>query len=158
MRSWFLKRGYTEKLIENEMRKVKFCGQEGRKKAKGVKGTPFIVTYNPQLKHLGRIINQNIYFLNMNEETKKVFTPRPMVSFRSPRQISSYLVRAKFYPLERVVTSTKCGKKRCEVCVNVSETITFTSNVTGETHEANHKLTCDDNSFIYLFFCKCCGK
>ena len=49
----------------------------------------------------------------MNEETKKVFSPRPMVSFRSPRKISSYLVRAKLNPLDRVVGSTKYGKKRC---------------------------------------------
>ena len=136
MKSWFLKRGYPEKLIENEMRKVKF-GKEGIKKAKGVKGIPFVVTYHPQLKNLGRIINQNIYLLNMNEETKKVFSPRPMVSFRSPRKTSSYLVRAKLYPLDRVVGSTKCGKKRCEVCMNVSETNTFTSNVTLETSQ-NH--------------------
>ena len=94
----------------------------------------------------------------MNEETKKVFSPRPMVSFRSPRKISSYLVRAKLYPLDRVVGSTKCGKKRCEVCMNVSETNTFTSNVTGETYKINHKLTCDDNCLIYLLSCKCCGK
>ena len=157
MKSWFLKRGYPEKLIENEMRKVKF-GKEGIKKAKGVKGIPFVVTYHPQLKNLGRIINQNIYLLNMNEETKKVFSPRPMVSFRSPRKTSSYLVRAKLYPLDRVVGSTKCGKKRCEVCMNVSETNTFTSNVTGETYKINHKLTCDDNCLIYLLSCKCCGK
>ena len=39
MKSWFLKRGYPEKLIENEMRKVKF-GKEGIKRAKGVKGIP----------------------------------------------------------------------------------------------------------------------
>ena len=49
----------------------------------------------------------------MNEETKKVFSPRPMVSFRSPPKISSYLVRAKLYPLD-IAGSTKCGKKRCE--------------------------------------------
>ena len=55
MKSWFLKREYTEKLIENEMRKVRFC-KEGIKKAKGVKGIPFVVTYHPQLKNLGRII------------------------------------------------------------------------------------------------------
>ena len=48
----------------------------------------------------------------MNEETKKVFAPRPMVSFRSPHKISSYPVRAKLYLLDRVVGSTKCGKKR----------------------------------------------
>ena len=69
----------------------------------------------------------------MNKETKKVFSPRPVVSHRSPHKISSYLVRAMLYPLDRVVGSTKCGKKRCEVCMNVSETNTFTSNVTGET-------------------------
>ena len=37
MKSWFLKREYPEKLIENEIRKVKF-GKERLKKAKGVKG------------------------------------------------------------------------------------------------------------------------
>ena len=72
MKSWFLKREYPEKLIENKMRKVKFC-KEGIKKAKGVKGIPFALTYHPQLKKLGRIINQNIYLLNMNDQTKKYF-------------------------------------------------------------------------------------
>ena len=32
----------------------------------------------------------------MSEETKKVFSPRPVFSFRSPRKITSYLVRAIF--------------------------------------------------------------
>ena len=43
-----------------------------------------------------------------------------MVLFRSPSKTSSYLVRAKLYPLDRVIGSTNCGKKRCEVCVNVT--------------------------------------
>ena len=46
MKSWFLKREYPEKLIENEMRWVEFC-KEGIKNAKGVKGIPFLVTYQP---------------------------------------------------------------------------------------------------------------
>ena len=94
----------------------------------------------------------------MNEETKKIFSPRPMVSFTIPRIISSYLVRAKLCLLDRVVGSTICGKKRCEVCMNISETNTFTSNVTGEKYKINIKLTCDDSCLIYLFSCKCCGK
>ena len=55
MKSWFLKRGYPEKLIENEMRKVKF-GKEGTKKAKGVKGVPSVVTY--LWFHLGLLVKQ----------------------------------------------------------------------------------------------------
>ena len=54
MKSWFLKRGYPEKRIENEMRKVKF-GKEGIKKAKGVKGIPHPIKKsreNNKSKHL----------------------------------------------------------------------------------------------------------
>ena len=69
MKSWFLKREYPDKLIENEIRKVKFCKEEVEK-AKIVKDVPFVVTYHPQLKNLGRIINKNIYLLNMNGEIK----------------------------------------------------------------------------------------
>ena len=157
MKSWFFKREYPEKLIENEIRKVKL-GKEGLKKAKGVKDIPFVVTYQPHLKNLERIINQNIYLLNMNEKTKKVISPQPIISLRNPRKISSYLVRAKLSPLDGVVWSTICGKKRCEVCMNVSEMNTFTSNVTNETHKIYHKLTCDDNCLIYLLSCKCYAK
>ena len=69
----------------------------------------------------------------MNEDIKEMFSPRPMVLFRSPGKISSYLVRAKLYPLDRVVGSTKWSKKRCEVCLNICETSRFISNVPGKT-------------------------
>ena len=73
----------------------------------------------------------------MNEENRKVFLPRPMVSFYS-RKISDNLVRPKPYSLDRVIGSTKCGEKRCQVCMNVSELKKFTSKVTCETNKINH--------------------
>ena len=36
----------------------------------------------------------------MSREAKAVFSRGPMVSFRSARRISTYLVRAKSYPLK----------------------------------------------------------
>ena len=62
-----------------------------------------------------------------------MLTPKPMISFRSARKINSYLVRAKLYPEERTKVSFKCGSKGCEVYLNVNETSTFASTVTGET-------------------------
>lgn len=59
--------------------------------------------------------------------------------------------------LDRILRSTKCDKKHCEVCMNVCQLSKFTSsatkdhNVTGETHKTNHKLICDDTCFIYRF-------
>ena len=76
----------------------------------------------------------------MNEKTKKVFSPRPMISFRSPRKVSGYLVKAKLHRLDRILGSTRCGQKCCEVCVNVSETNTFISNFTGESNKKTHKI------------------
>ena len=64
----------------------------------------------------------------------------------------------KLYPIDRIVGSKGCGKKRCEVCVNVCETDTFSSTVTGETFKINHKLNCDNKCLIYLFTCECSGK
>ena len=72
----------------------------------------------------------------MNEEVWKTFSPGPMASFRKAWKLSSYLVRAKLYPLQRKVGSSKCGK-RCEVCNNVTDTSKFSSAVTGETFKIN---------------------
>ena len=94
----------------------------------------------------------------MNDEVKKVFQPGPMVSFRSPRNLSSYLVRAEMYPMERKTWSCKCKGNRCQVCLNVSETETFTSTVTHMSYKINHSFDCNDKCLIYLLTCKTCLK
>ena len=93
----------------------------------------------------------------MDEEVKRVFTPGAMISFRSSRKLSSYLVRAKLHPTKRVVGSFTCNKPRCLVCVNVTETNTFSTTVTGKTYKINHKFDCDKNCLVHLLTCKHCS-
>ena len=126
-----MKRGYHE-IINTEMNKVKFNVDNKRSNNTKERDT-FFVTIQPELKVLQNMINRHLYLLYMNDEVKRVFTPKPMVSFRSFRKISSHLVRAKLFPIERTVGSFRCGSKRCEVCKYITETDTFTSSVTGET-------------------------
>ena len=90
----------------------------------------------------------------MSREAKAVFLPGPMVSFRRAHRISSFLVRAKLYPLERCVSSRQCKKRRCEVFTNVTETDTFSSTVVGENFQINHELNCDDKCLVFLLKCK----
>ena len=97
MKSWVLKRGYPENIINEAMKKVKFS-EKGSKKFKGSKEVPFVVTYRPSLDCFSLIIKDNFNILYMSREAKAVFSPGPMVSFRCARRISSYLVRAKLYP------------------------------------------------------------
>ena len=94
----------------------------------------------------------------MNEDVKNVFTLPPMIYFHSARKLSSYLVRAKLYPLERTVGSVQCKGKRCQTCHNVKETETFTSTTTGQTFKINHKLNCNDKCLVYLLTFNVCLK
>ena len=156
LRSWSLKRGYPEKIIDTEMSKVKFNVHNKRSNDRLKKGIPFAVTFHPKLKVLQNIINKRLYLLYVNDEVKRVFTPKPLVSFRRCHKINSYLVRAKLYPIERAVGSFRCARKLCEVCKYITETDTFTSSVTGETYKINHRLDCIDKYLVHLLTCNKC--
>ena len=92
----------------------------------------------------------------MDNEDKRVFTLKPMISFWNAIKLRSNLVRAKLYPTERTVRSYKCGGKRCEVCINVNETSTFTSTVTGETYIINNIFGCNERCLVYFLICNKC--
>ena len=62
-----------------------------------------MLTYHPLLKKFNFIIRKHIHLLHMNEEVKKVFEPGPIVSIRSPRNLSSYIVIAKLYLREKEI-------------------------------------------------------
>ena len=79
----------------------------------------------------------------MDKEVKKVFTPKPMISFCSARKLSNYLLRPKMYPIDRNVRSKNCNSKRCEVSKNVNEASTLTSTLTGEIFTINYKFYCN---------------
>ena len=120
-------------------------------------GVPLVVTYNPNFKNLSFVIRKNLQFLYADPETKRVFMPTPFVSFRSARNLKSFLVRSKVYPLERKVGSTKCNGKRCQVCLSINKTDTFESFQTKQKYKINHHLNCNDKCLIYLFCSKVCG-
>ena len=60
--------------------------------------------------------------------------------------------------MERKTGSCKCKGNRCQVCLNVSETETFTSTVTHMSYKINHSFDCNDKCLIYLLTCKTCLK
>ena len=116
-----------------------------------------VVTCNPAFKNLSQVIRKNLQLLFAEEQVKKVFSPTPFVSFRSTRNLKSYLVRSKIYPLERKVGSEKCKSKRCLVCLNVSETDIFQSFQTKEQNKINDQPNCNNKCLIYFLLCKVCG-
>ena len=100
-KSLFPKTDYPKNMTDVKMEQNKFW-EKGSKNSKGSKGVlPFVVTYHPSLDCLKD--NLKIFYMRLN--AKAVFSPEPMVSFRSACKISSFLVRAKLYLLERFIGS-----------------------------------------------------
>ena len=120
MKSWFFYRDYPKTLIDTEVSKVKFLNSSGDKKKTKANGILLVITYHTLLKDFGKVINKHLHLLHMNDGVKKAFTTVPMMSFQGERKLSSYLVRAKLFPIERSAGSFKCNGKRCQVCINVT--------------------------------------
>ena len=155
MKSWFLNRGYPKTLIDLEVNKVRFPNTFGHKKTK-TNRIPLVITYLPLLKDFAKVLKKHMHLLQMNDEVKKAFTPGPMVSFQGVQKLSSYLVRAKLYPLERSVGSFKCNGKGCQVYINVTESNTFSRSVDKKEYVINHSFNCNDKCIIYLLTCNKC--
>ena len=120
-------------------------------------GVPLVLTHNPNFNNLSFWVCKNLQFLYAYPETKRVFTPATFVSFRSARNLRSFLVRSKVYSLERKVGSAKCNGKRYQVCLNINKTDTFESFQTKQKYKINYYLNCNGKCLIYLLSCKVCG-
>ena len=81
MKSWFLEEGYSKQIIDSKMGKVK---------------------YGKQLKAGSKQAGDGVPFVTLSLKIMR------KVSYHSARKLSTYLVRAKLYPLERKRGSYKC--------------------------------------------------
>ena len=151
------KKGYPDYLIKEQVVKAPGLTPDDENNSKKVNGVSLVVTYNLAFQNLFQVIRKNLQLFHADEEAKKMFSSVPFVSFRSTRNLKSYLVWSKIYPLERKVGSEKCKSKRCLVCLSVSETDVFLSFQTKEQYKINHQLNCNDKCLIYLLSSKLCG-
>ena len=100
MKEWFLARGYPEIVVNNQIDKVVF-GRDQSVKKNLESGIPFVTTYHPEVKELGKMMRDLLPFVYNDGEVQKVFSPPPIVSYRSARKIKDYIVRSKLHPVEK---------------------------------------------------------
>ena len=60
---------------------------------------------------------------------------------------------ARLYLLGRIVGLKQYKKCRCKFWNNVTETLSFSSAVTGEIFQINHQFYCDDKCMIFMLKC-----
>ena len=49
-----------------------------------------------------------------------------------------------------------CTGKRCQICMNMTESKTFSSSIDKKECIINHNFNCNDKSIIYLLTCNKC--
>ena len=141
LKDWFLARDYPQKVVSEQIEKVIF-GKQPFRKDTSEQGVPFIVTYHPKLKDLGKLIKNVQLFLYSDNEVQRVFSPAPVVSYRSARKIKDCIVRSKLYSIERKVGSSRCGNPRCQACTSIQ--------VTKSAYKINHNFNCNSKCLIDL--------
>ena len=92
LKIWFRKRGYPNYLIKKQVERALRATPSDENNSKKVGGISLVVTYNPAFKNLSPLMRKNLQLLYADEQVKKVFSPALFVSFRSTRNLKSYLV------------------------------------------------------------------
>ena len=154
LKNWFSKRGYLGKIISEQviraLRSEENFKENGGQDMKG-NSVPLVETYNPNFKNLSFLIRKNLQFLHADQKSKRVLYASTF-SHQSARNLKSFLVRSKVYPLEREV-----GSVNCQLCSNINETDTFEPFQIKLKYMINHHLNCNEKCLIYLLSCIVCG-
>ena len=160
----FLNRGYKKTVIRKAIERAsKICRPETLQYTKRNKHdrVPFVITHNPRNPPLRQILKDKHNILLKDSKMKAVIPNVPVVGERNSKSLRDILMPSVLLiTLDTALPgSYKCDKK-CIFCrEHFVEQTTFTSDVTKETFEIRHHLTCLTENFIYLLFCcKCKGK
>ena len=162
LESWLKERGYSDKLIRQQVLKARQFPREGLlyKENNNIKKDTltFNITYHPAFAKIKNILNNIHLLLTPDAEHRKVFSTVPIVGFKKGKSLKEFLVRAKVAPLldNSVKGSKGCGKRRCDVCNFLENTNIFSDKNKENTYNIRSDLNCDSNNVVYLVNCKQC--
>ena len=76
---------------------------------------PFIVTFNPALSNIPKIIQRNLNILHSSNRCKEAFPSPPLISYRRSKNLRVILVRAKHRrPPPQEPGIFPCNRNRCK--------------------------------------------
>ena len=120
--------------------------------------------YNPRLPNINNIVRKHHRsMLFKNEDLKEDFQTHPMIAYRQPKNLRSYLCSARLFPNNNKTSQRyprddgkgwkKCGKN-CAIC---PYTLPNAKSITGLAskycHNINEPLSCTSSNIIYYWRC-----
>ena len=86
---------------------------------------PLVLTYNPNLPHVNKILKKHFHFLESFPQLKELFPSSSIIpSYRRPKKLKEILAPSKYKSNPARVDNQiargcyKCDKNRCDLCKN----------------------------------------
>ena len=102
MKHHLLQRGYKKVCIQDAINKASSVTREevltNKRSQKILKRVPFVLTYNPMLSNIPKILNESHTILRASERCAEVFQEVPFVSYRRARNLCDMLVSKRLAP------------------------------------------------------------
>ena len=162
LKQLLLTRDYREKSIQDAINKVLNMSRDEALKEQTKKKTDrtvFVVTYNPALPSVSKILKKHWGVMVKDPYLKKVFPSPPMVAYRRPKNLRNFLIKAKIPPNppqreKRCPPGMKkCNGNLCETCPFVLETRTFQGPFNNKKVDINSPLNCSSSNVVYCLKC-----
>ena len=127
-RGYLVDQGYPEELVSREFSRAAGIPRNNLLQAKvrdSKKIFPFVLTYNPNLPSVNRLIKKHFHLLLSSPKLKELFPPNSIISsFRSSKNLKEILAHSKCRKglLESIALPSAgcftCNKTRCDLCKN----------------------------------------
>ena len=154
---YFTCSGYSRKSLKSTAAKVLAHDPSPRPPQDASRNTTrLITTYNELLPDMQDMIKKHWTITQTNKKCRNALTESPQIVYKRNKNLSDFLVRAK-YRHEGSVRQrgihkvSKCNN--CSWCKNITEGSEFQSRHTGEIYKILHKMSCVSPWVIYL--CEC---
>lgn len=159
-----LSRDYPGSLINAAIsRALEIPRQEALKKVIKEKSSGraiFVITYNPQLPSIQKILNKHWrVMINNDPHLKDVFPAPPLVAFRKPKTIGDKIIRSKVAKAPTRTKRENKGMKKClscPICPFIQEGKLVKSSKTDAHVEINFAVNCQTSNIIYCITCTKC--
>ena len=160
-----LSREYRKKSIEDSIQRVLNMDRNEALKYKPKQQndrTIFVLTYNPALPSVSKILQKHWRVMVGDPYLKEVFPRPPMVAFRRAKNLKDHLIRAKIPPpppvrLRRILNGmTACNKPLCGTCPYVKKTTIFKGPFSKNQVTLNHPMNCLSKNVVYCIQCTKC--
>ncbi|XP_078371353.1 uncharacterized protein LOC144655006 [Oculina patagonica] len=168
LQQYLVKRGYKQRFISEQIDRARLVSraeslQEHTRETRSDR-VPLVITYNPALRNIQKILHNKQPLLNSSSNCKEIFKETPVVSYRRSPNLRDLLVRAKLKGPNQCSQpppgTFRCNSNhRCLTCPHIEDgKTTYTFSSTNEVRQIKHHITCNSTNLVYMIQCKRCNK